>query len=793
MARRLRGAAANGNIYVTSSRGILKSTSAAADFTLAGMPRCLDLVLTLSSAGTPVLLTDTAAPGNDQARAYRGVWCIRDANNNLVQGAPSSRAYIVNTAAATRDVSVAVSIPPEITTSHFFQLYASSIVDNGTVVDPGDELRLVNEYFPTSTDVTAGTLTILDIVPDAFRKDDLYTNATQLGIARQFDRPPLSRDLAWFNNKLVCSNFTDPQRMDLQMLGTTAMLLQTITLAGVVYTAGTAEVTTTGTFQVFKAGGGGYTDKGTQSLNVDFTARSLVNVINKYAANTSVYAYYVSAGSDVPGKIQIEERGIGAAAFAITTSTAAMGGAFSPVLPTTGTTYSSVADRRVNYLRVSETNQPEHMSRANNIVVGGADEEIQRVIALRSSLIIIKDRSIWRLTFADVGETPVLLDNTVGIMGRDTAATLNNAIYFLSDQGFVCATENGIQIVGRPIEDRVIAGLRTQNSDYANQYFVGTGVERERFYICSVYDVSTGLRTCYRYSPISNSGRGAWSKRKLNVYGFAVTSSRLYYILYSNAGNVLRQRASRLDGTPWYRDFCEEATSATITAIDATLKTITVTITAYVDYADATTGVAYNSLAPGYGAKIYKSSATTVGSAQAVVIGAATSNGGLSYTLPVNSVTGFDSGNTLTIFRAIPWKLEYAPLLGGNPLVLKTFCEVLAKAETASAYAIDVSFANQVDTKADPASDEWTATPAAQRVYIPAASGVAPTATANDFPAASAVTFNPNNEIRTLVDPTRAQGEHLAVRMAGGVAEGFVAVKALVVSVASSGSTRGRQ
>ena len=35
----------------------------------------------------------------------------------------------------------------------------------------------------------------------------------------------------------------------------------TITISGVVYTAGTAENTATGTFQVFKSGGGGFTDQ----------------------------------------------------------------------------------------------------------------------------------------------------------------------------------------------------------------------------------------------------------------------------------------------------------------------------------------------------------------------------------------------------------------------------------------------------------------------------------------------------------------------------------------------------
>lgn len=801
MARRIRGAAANGNVYITSNRGVLKSASASADFTLAGMPRCLDLVLTLSSAGTPVLLTDTGSSptaGADQARAYRGVWCQRDANNNLVQGVPSSRSYIVNTAGATRDVSVAVSLPSEITTTHFFQLYVSTIVDNGTVVDPGDELRLVNEYFPTSTDITNGSLTIVDIAPDTFRGADLYTNAEQLGIARQFDRPPLCRDLVWFNNKLVVSNFTDPNRMDLLLLGTTGMVTQTITLAGVIYTAGTAEATTTGTFQVFKSGGGGYTDKGTQALNVDFTARSLCNVINKYAANTTVYAYYVSAGTDTPGKIQIEERGVGGAAFSVTCSASTIGNLFSPVIPTSGTAYSSVADRRVNWLRVSEENQPEHMSRARNIIVGGADEEIQRILALRGSLIIIKDRSVWRLTLAEVGEAPVLLDNTCGIMGRDTAATLNNAVYFLADQGFVCATENGIQIVGRPIEDRVIAGLRAKSADYANQYFVGQGVERDRFYICTIYapsDTGTGHngRTCYRYSPISNGGRGAWSKRRLNAYAFCVTSSRLLYVLYSNAGHVLRQRSARLDASPWVRDYCDDKALGTITAIDTTNKTITVTLTSYVDYTDPATGTAYNAIAPGYGSKVFVSGTEDTAAAQALVTDAAT-GAGVSWTFPLNDVSAFAVSNVVAIFRSIPWKIEYSPITGGNPLVVKSFGDVVASLETASAYAVDVSFAHQTDIKDDVAADEWNPVPTATRVYVPQSTGAEATATSNDFPSTSDVgKVNPHNEIRTIIEGERAQGEHLRVRLAGGVAEGFVAVRALTVSIGSSGSKKGRQ
>lgn len=800
MARRIRGAAANGNVYFTSSRGLLKSTSAAANYSGAGMPRCLDLVLALN-ATSATLLTDTGtAPtaGADQARAYRGVWCQRDANNNLVQGVPSSRAYIVNSAGATRNVDVAVALPSEIGTTHFFQLYASAIVDNGTVVDPGDELRLVMEYFPTAADVTAGTFTITDNVPDSFRKDDLYTNAEQLTIARQFDRPPLCRDVVWFNNKLVVANLTDPNRMDLQLLGTTGMVTQTITIAGVVYTAGTTEVTATGTFQVFKSGGGGYTDKGLQALNVDFTARSLCNVINKYAANTLVYAFYVPAGADVPGKIQIEERGVGGSSFAITTSASTMGILFSPALPTSGTTYSSVADRRVNWLRISEDGQPEHMSRARNIIVGGADEEIQRVIALRSSLIIIKDRSIWRITEADVGETPVLLDNTAGIRGRDTAAALNNAVYMLSDQGFVCVTENGMQIVGRPIENKVLASNAEVDADYANTYYVGQGVERDRYYICGIYDVGGNEKTCFRYSPISNGGRGAWSRRRIFPNAMCVTDSRLLYAVptatpLATGGNIMRQRKSRPD--PWYRDYCEDETIGTVTAVDPVLNTVTIQITRYVYFN------VYNSYIPTLGWKYYDSNSFAARTRRVISGVAAGSSGGFPIvTITLDSVDGISVSNLPRLFRPVSWKVEWTPIGAGNPLELKSFDEVLAKLETCMAYAIDAEFINQADTKPDPAADSWTALPAAVRVYVPLASGAEPSATSNDFNIAqvgasnfASETVNPNNEIRTLTDPTRAQGQHLAVRLSGAMAEGFVAIKALVVTLASTGSKRTRQ
>lgn len=766
MARRIRAAAARGNVYFPSNHGILKSTSPAADFTQAGLPRCLDLILTL--VGAPGTLLAVGA-----GRAYRGEWCQRDANNNLIQSAPSSRFVQYNTAGAARDSQIVTQLPPEITTSHFFQLYGTSLV-TATTIDPGDEMRLVQEYFPTTADITAGTITITDAVPDSLRGADLDTNETQDGQAAQNDRPPLARDIVWYNNKLCAANYTDTHKLTLQMVGTSGMAAaQTITLAGVVYTAAAAEVATTGTFQVFKSGGGGFTDKLSQALNVEYTSKSLCYVINKYAATTGVWAYYESSGDDAPGRILIEERGVGGAAFVVTCSAAGMSTSFSPVIPTSGTTYTSIADRRVNQIRVSEDGQPEHMPRARNIIVGGEDEEIQRIIALKSSLIVIKDRSIWRLTDAEPGEAPVFIDNTAAIMGRDSAAVLNNTVYMLADQGFVSITENGIQIVGRPIEDKVLAGLEDVNAPDHDK-FVGVGYERQRYYMCSAYDAAANELTCYRFSPISANGNGAWTRRRINAHAFAVNGSRLYYALNNAFGHVLQENKSRRAGASWYFDYAEEAPTFTISSI--------VGSTAIGVLSNAVNFNGYLATDPGYGWKLYD------GGRQYLVLSATGTSP--NYTLTLNTTTSLTTG-AKTLYRPITWKLEYAPL-AGNPLELKHFTDILLKAETSNAYAVDIGVANQQDTKADPVQDSWDASPAATRVYIGAASGVEPSITANDF-GTTPSPFNQFNEVRTLTDSTRAVGQQLSVRISGAVAHGFVAIKSLLVKVLGSESVKVRQ
>lgn len=85
--RKIQGKELNGNLYLTSSNGIKKLTSATATLNSAGMPKGLNTTLEL--VDSPGFLEA------DSQVAYRIVWGITDENNNLILGSPSQREVII--------------------------------------------------------------------------------------------------------------------------------------------------------------------------------------------------------------------------------------------------------------------------------------------------------------------------------------------------------------------------------------------------------------------------------------------------------------------------------------------------------------------------------------------------------------------------------------------------------------------------------------------------------------------------------------------------------------------------
>lgn len=382
LAYKMRSLEALKNFYFTTSEGIYKIDVINGTPRKAGAPRGLGGEYQLDGT-TGFLLADSAV-------AYRIVWGYIDENNNLILGAPSQRLVAINDTMNPVDVEMTWQVPSAITTEYFYQIYRSN--GTATAADvPSDELQLVLQGNLTSAEITAKEFTVLDITPYALMRATLYTSPSQEGIANANNEPPLAQDMDIFKGFAFYANTTLKQNLSLALIsvdspsfgyyvdasvGTTdtSPVLTTIadtsvlrigmkcvgtgipvdtyilsidsatqvtmtnnatatasvsvefqdrfSIGSVDYWAGSATTVATNTFLVDVSG--------TPSENIVNTANNLIEVINKSASNTTLYAYYTSGVEDLPGQILFEERNVGGTTF-VATSTA--GSSFNPVLP----------------------------------------------------------------------------------------------------------------------------------------------------------------------------------------------------------------------------------------------------------------------------------------------------------------------------------------------------------------------------------------------------------------------------------------------------------------------------
>lgn len=472
---RIRGAEAFSNLYATTSEGVkvfsaLSSTAGR----LAGAPRSLDPSYSLTGS--------SGFLANSSQCAYRVTIQRTDTNSNVVTGYPSSRLWVTNSAGGARNVSLTIYIPSEAKAGDVLQVYRTDQYSGTTSDLSGDEMGLVYQYELLAADITAGFVTFTDSVVDDLRGATLYTSPSQEGIAQANDRPPVCKDLTLYkSNFMLYANCSTKQRLYVTMVGTASLSGKTITLGGVTYNFGASEIVSgAGSPQVAVSA------TGVAAVDIDDTARSLVRVINRYASNTSVYAYYLTGPDDLPGQIMIEEKGLGANAFTLQGSDTAVAGMFfpaPPVSPATNSKSTSSNSVQKNAVYFSKTQQPEHVPALNYLLVGPSNKEILRIVALRDSAIIIKEEGVYRLT----GETPqsfsvILIDNTVYCKSAESVAVLANQVFMLSNQGIVAISESGVQVISREIEP-VLTPLLSASS--LSSYTTGSAYESERSYYLS--------------------------------------------------------------------------------------------------------------------------------------------------------------------------------------------------------------------------------------------------------------------------------------------------------------------
>lgn len=559
--RKMRFETANLNLYVTTSSGIKVFQDVAGTAAReAGAPRCLDLSGSLTGA------SGFFSNGNNVA--YRAIFERVDANNNVLFGYPSQRYWLANAAGGSRNVILTTYLPSDAVAGDIVKFYRTA-QGVGASDNAGDSMRLVYKYELTSSDISTGNISITDNTDDSLRlnNEELYTNATQEGLAQANSKPPLSKDIALYKSQfMMYANTETRQRLFLTLIGVSGLSGNTITLAGTTYNFGASEII---------SGGGSpqalVTSTGVIASDIDNTARSLVRVINRYASNTSVYAYYISGTNDLPGKILIESRSLGSSAFTFQVNNAtiqAMWSPFPPISPATDVLLTSSNDQRENGLYYSKAQEIEHVPELNYFPVGPANKEILRIVALRDSLIIIKEEGVYRLTGEDSNSfTVVPLDLTVSCKGADSVASLNNQVFMISNQGIVAISDTGVEVISRSIEVDVSKLVTYSN---ISTYSYGIGYESDKSYLLSVPESSSDTANTQTY--VYNSFTRCWTRYTFPISCGLVEASRDKIFFSKPSAAVVYQERKDFDAS----DYADPEVAITITALTTTQVSFTI-------------------------------------------------------------------------------------------------------------------------------------------------------------------------------------------------------------------------
>lgn len=637
----MRSFQANKNIYFATNLGFKKLDVLTGTPVASGAPAGLD------GSGTT---TGSGWFTNNTQVAYRIVFGYTDANDNLILGAPSQRIVVSNSSGGATNVSLTFSLPAGMTTAWQYQVYRSPMsVDLAT--EPNDECALVFTGNPTAGQLTAGTVTYTDSVPDSLKGAFIYTASSQEGITQANYQSPIGTDVTTFKGFTFVANTISQQATLITLVSAGSPGLQlndTVTIAGVVYTAKAAETIASGEFQLFTGG--------TPSQNITNTANSLVRVINRYTSNTTVYAYYSSGYTDLPGRITIKERGIGGGAFNTSSSRS---GAFTPNIAVT--TQASSNTTSPNKISVSKHLQPESYPLGQTISVGSADKSILRIIALRDYILVFKQDGIFQITGDDISSfDPQLLDSTAILRGIETAVSLNNKVYCFSYQTVVSVTVNeGVVLKSRPIQQEL---LILSSSLYPNFDTVSYGIayESENQYIFGTVTSpsDTTATQFYVYNYLTDTWTN-WEFPNTQGTGFVnPTDNKLYFGSSDTASKYVYQERKT------YTNFDFADTSYAINIVSFSGTTLTVT---------SSVGIPTNGV---------------------INQGTQTSN-----IVSIPDTTHIIVADTLTwtagaatVYKPIPISLEFLQEHCGNPGIVKHFKECHAIFSNAEFDSFDLGF-----------------------------------------------------------------------------------------------------
>lgn len=638
----------NKNFYLSSTSGLYKMDTFTKTPFQAGVPPGLDGAAVLAGAGSGFL-------GSNTQCAYQVLFGYIDANGNLNRGNPSERILIVNSGGGSDNVTLTFTIPYALSTSYFYQVYRTPQTTYSATpslnVPPGAELQLAAQFNLTAGQISALSVTLTDVTPDALLGASLYTDPSQEGALQTNDRPPLARDITLFSQMVFYANTISFPILNFSMISVGApngvQLNDTITINGVVFTAKAAQNNASQQFL--------FVTSGTIAQNIDATARNLVNCINTNAGTALVYAFYLSGFNQLPGLISLQSIAPGSANFVVTSS---RGGAYSPVIPPSGSSFISSNSVTPNGLYISKVGQPEAVPLVNIFFIGGGDQNILRVLPLRDRVIVIKTDGIFVVT----GSTPqnlsvTLLDSTIICNAPESARVLNNSVYCMTTQGVVSITESGVTIQSRQIESTLLSLTGPSFVNFAACCHA-VSYESERLYLLGMPTATSDTygTQCFCYNWVTN----CWTRWAVDMAAGLVdpTDNKLYLSRpLTDQSGVFGERKNFN-----FSDYMDDqtntftVTNVTPTATGAVITTSLSPLASYLGYyaEQIVSGTTYVALV----------TAVNPGIQQVTVDLQNSSTPGVQ--IPWQTVSG-----TFRFEKPIPVKLQYTPITGNFPHYMK--------------------------------------------------------------------------------------------------------------------------
>lgn len=623
---------ANGNFYFTTNNGVYKIAGLTGTPAQAGSPPALDLAAASAGAGSAVI--------NNSQVAYAVLWGYTDANNNLILGAPSSWAFLTNSSGGTINVTLTVTIPATITTSYFLQVYRTPATASSSTI-PGNNFQLALVYSPSSTDISNKSATITDTIPDSLLGAYLYTADGQPNNLPN-TQPPLCQDICTFNGMTFYINWQTIQQLNITLdavgasagiqSGDTVTLTDSGSLTAYTYTGAGSNNAATRAFKVDTSG--------TISQNIDNTARNLSAMINQDPNNSLWYAYYQTGTNVLPGSIIITARNLQQGTFYINSSRTTC---WTPVIPTSGSTYLSGNLSQSGHFIPSKVNQPEACPLAYDtpVATGNTSVVLYRGLALQDAVYLFTNAGVFRVTGTDPTSLQVILfDSSALLVGLQTPEILNNSIYYYSTQGICSVSSGGNQIVSRNVERDVIQ--LSALSNFASLAY-GCAYESDRKYM--LFSPSSGADSIAQQEFIYNWITQAWTLWTRACGAAIVNQSVNKLYVTDGSSNVFQERKNFQNS-----DYADERYTVTINSTNTTANTIT--------------------LASSVNVMIGDTLQQTVSGTQYTT--QVTGNNTVSGVINVSSAAGFAAG-TADDYRAIATRIRYAPVTCGFPQYNKRY------------------------------------------------------------------------------------------------------------------------